>query len=123
MEKVKLGSLPLGRWGEQLAAEYLEKKGFQIVDRHFQFHHTEIDLIARDGDYLVFIEVKTRSSDDFGCPEEAITDLKKSRLRRAAEGYLYYNGLKDIDCRFDVVSIFFSDGHSPEIEHLVNAFE
>lgn len=60
MEKDKVGSLPFGRWGEDIAAEYLEKKGFRILDRHFQFLHTEIDLVARDGQYLVFIEVKTR---------------------------------------------------------------
>lgn len=123
MEKDKVSSLPFGRWGEQIAAEYLEKKGFRIIARHFQFHHAEIDLIARDGDYLVFIEVKTRSSDDFGCPEEAVTERKKAHLRRAAEGYLYLNGLDNIDCHFDVISLRFLDGQPPEIEHLINAFE
>ncbi len=123
MEKDKVGSLPFGRRGEDIAAEYLEKKGFRILDRHFQFHHAEIDLVARDGDYLVFIEVKTRSSEDFGCPEEAITERKKAYLRRAAEGYLYLNQLHNLDCRFDVISILFADGQPPAIEHLVNAFE
>lgn len=123
MEKDKIGSLPFGQWGEKIASEFLEKKGFKIIERHFYFHHTEIDLIARDGDYLVFIEVKTRSSDDFGFPEEAITERKKAHLRRAAEGYLYLNRLDNIDCRFDVISIRFSRDGRPEIEHFIKAFE
>jgi putative endonuclease len=70
-----------------------------------------------------FYEVKTRSSADFGSPEEALTPRKKYHLRRAAEGYLYLNNLNNVDCRFDVVSIFFAPGSQPEIEHLENAFE
>lgn len=123
MEKDKIDSLRFGRWGEAIAAEYLKSKGYLIIASHFQFHHTEIDLIARDGDYLVFIEVKTRSSDDFGSPEEAITERKKAHLRRAAEGYLYLNNLGQVDCRFDVISLSFDDRGRAEIEHLVNAFE
>lgn len=123
MEKDKIDSLRLGRWGEEIAAEYLKSRGYLIITRHFQFHHTEIDLIARDGDYLVFIEVKTRISDDFGSPEEAITERKKAYLRRAAEGYLYLNNLNQIDCRFDVISLSFNENGQAEIEHLINAFE
>lgn len=123
MEKNQINSLPFGRWGEEVAASFLEKKGYQILERQFHFHHTEIDLIARDGDYLVFVEVKTRSSADFGWPEEALTPRKKYHLRRAAEGYLYLNNLNNIDCRFDVVSIFFGPGGQPEIEHFENAFD
>lgn len=124
MEKNKIGSsLPFGRWGEDIAAEYLENLGYQIIQKHFQFHHLEIDLIARDQDYLVFVEVKTRSSADYGLPEEAITPRKKAYLRRAAEGYLYLNNLSQIDCRFDVISISFTPEGKPVIEHFPNAFE
>lgn len=123
MEKDKVGSLPFGRWGEDIASEYLQRKGYQIIEKHFRFHHTEIDLIARDQDYLVFIEVKTRSSAEYGLPEEAITPKKKSHLRRAAEGYLYLNNLNHIDCRFDVISISFNPEGTPVIEHIKNAFE
>jgi putative endonuclease len=123
VEKDQLDSLPFGRWGEEVAADYLEKKGYQVLERRYHFHHAEIDLIARDGDYLVFIEVKTRSSADFGSPEEALTTWKKYYLRRAAEGYLYLNNLNNIDCRFDVISISFSPDGQPEIEHFENAFE
>ncbi|MGQ9801648.1 MAG: YraN family protein [Candidatus Saccharicenans sp.] len=123
MEKDEINSLRFGRWGEEIAAEYLKRQGYLIIARHFQFHHTEIDLIARDGDYLVFIEVKTRSSVDFGLPEEAITERKKAYLRKAAEGYLYLNNLSQVDCRFDVISLRFDEKGQAEIEHLVNAFE
>ncbi|HEK86687.1 MAG TPA: YraN family protein [Candidatus Aminicenantes bacterium] len=118
-----MNSLPFGLWGEEIAAEYLRNKGYIILERHFYFHHTEIDLIARDGNYLVFIEVKTRSSADFGLPEEALTPRKKQYLRRAAEGYLYLNNLYNLDCRFDVISISLDQAEQPQIEHLENAFE
>ncbi|MCI4445200.1 MAG: YraN family protein [Candidatus Aminicenantes bacterium] len=123
MEKDKIGSFPFGLWGEELAANYLQNKGYEILQKHFYFHHTEIDLIARDGNYLVFVEVKTRSSADFGRPEESLTERKKHYLRRAAEGYLYLNNLYHLDCRFDVISISFDQFNQPLIEHLENAFE
>ncbi|MGB9893331.1 MAG: YraN family protein [Candidatus Saccharicenans sp.] len=123
MEENKIGSLPFGNWGEELAAEYLVKKGYQIIEKHFYFHHTEIDLIARDGDYLVFVEVKTRSSADFGLPEEAVTERKKYHLRRAAEGYLYLNNLSQVNCRFDVISVSFRPDGQTSLEHYQNAFE
>jgi len=123
VEKDKIGSLPFGRWGEELASNYLQGKGYQIIERHFLFNHTEIDLIARDGSYLVFVEVKTRSSGEYGFPEEAITERKKTYLRRAAEGYLYLNHLNQVDCRFDVICINCKPDGSIEVEHLVNAFE
>ncbi|MDI6845928.1 MAG: YraN family protein [Candidatus Saccharicenans sp.] len=123
MEKNKIDSFPLGLRGEEIAASYLEEKGYRILEKHFFFHHTEIDLIARDGHYLVFIEVKTRKSEDFGFPEEAMTERKKSHLRKAAEGYLYLNQLNKVDCRFDVVCIRFNRENQPEIEHFINAFE
>lgn len=123
MEKDKVAPLPLGRWGEDLAAEYLENKGYEIIERHYFFQRTEIDLIARDGNYLVFVEVKARSSEDFGPPEEAITDRKKVYLRRAAEGYLYLNNLHNVDCRFDVITVCYKNDSQPEIDHYENAFE
>jgi len=123
VEKNKVGSLHFGHWGEDLAADYLKAKGYEIIEKHFFFHHTEIDLIARHGDYLVLVEVKTRSSAEFGPPEEALTSRKKACLRRAAEGYLYLNHLDNIDCRFDVISISFKPDGSASIEHLENAFE
>jgi putative endonuclease len=123
VEKDKISSLPFGHWGEDIASEYLQKKGYQIIDKHFYFQHGEIDIIARDRNYLVFIEVKTRSSVDYGLPEEAVTPKKRFILRRAAEGYLYVNDLKNIDCRFDVVTVTFGPDGLPSVEHIENAFE
>ena len=77
----------LGREGERLAAEYLEKKGYKVVASRFRLFHGEIDLIAWDGDTLVFVEVKARTSDDFGLPEESVTPAKQRqrRTRMAAD--------------------------------------
>ncbi|MBC7363446.1 MAG: YraN family protein [Candidatus Aminicenantes bacterium] len=118
-----MASLPFGRWGEEIAAEFLEKKGYFILDRHFIFRHAEIDLVARDGSYLVFVEVKTRSSAEYGLPEEALSERKKRLLRRAAEGYLYLNQLTGVDCRFDVVTVNFLPDGTTSLNHYINAFE
>jgi putative endonuclease len=123
VEKDKIGSLPFGRWGEEIAAEFLEKKGFRILERHFIFQHAEIDLVARDGSYLVFVEVKTRSSAEYGLPEEALSERKKRYLKKAAEGYLYLNQLADQDCRFDVVTVHFLPDGTTSLNHYINAFE
>ena len=123
MEKDKIGSLPFGLWGEDIAAEFLEKKGYRILDKHFFFQHAEIDLVARDGPYLVFVEVKTRSSAQYGLPEEALSERKKRYLRKAAEGYLYLNQLHNQDCRFDVVTVNFLPDGTTSLNHYLNAFE
>lgn len=123
MEKDKIGSLPIGQWGEELAAEFLEKKGYRILEKHFFFQHAEIDLIARDGAYLVFVEVKTRSSAEYGLPEEALSERKKRYLRKAAEGYLYLNRIDETDCRFDVITVNFLPDGTVSLDHYINAFE
>ncbi len=123
MEKDKIESRPFGQWGEEIAAQFLEKKGYHILEKHFFFQHAEIDLIARDGSYLVFIEVKTRSSSEYGLPEEALSERKKRLLRKAAEGYLYLNQIKEADCRFDVVTVNFLPDGKISLNHYINAFE
>ncbi len=111
-----------GTSGEALAARFLEAKGLQIIKRNFHFGKTgEIDLIATDGNVLVFVEVKSRKSSAYGTPEEAVTHSKQKTLRRVAEGYLYVNGITDRECRFDVIAIELYK-NPPEIRHLVNAF-
>ena len=113
----------LGRSGEDVAAAYLRKKKYRIVERGFRFHKGEIDIIARDrDDTLVFFEVKARRSRDFGQPEEAVTSLKQKQLRRLAEAYLALNGLIDSPCRFDVLSLAWDENDAPSIYHLRNAF-
>ncbi|HUU37121.1 MAG TPA: YraN family protein [Candidatus Desulfaltia sp.] len=112
----------LGRSGEDVAVAYLQKKKFRVVCRGFRFHKGEIDIIARDRDTLVFIEVKTRRNQDFGRPEEAVTPLKQNQIRRLAEAYLALNNLGEIPCRFDVLSLVWDEKDGPRIRHIRDAF-
>ena len=113
----------LGRHGEALAANYLTRKGVQIIARNYRQKTGEIDIIARDGDYLVFIEVKTRKSSHFGHPFEAVTRKKQAQISRVALGYMGRNKLLDQPARFDVISIVMKDNGQAAIEHLTNCFE
>ncbi|MBK9249388.1 MAG: YraN family protein [Ignavibacteria bacterium] len=111
-----------GTVAEDAAVEFLKTKGFTIVKRNFHFGRDgEIDIIARDKDVLVFVEVKARSNDMYGAPESSITPSKVKTIRRTAQGYLYVNKITNIECRFDVIAMDYSR-NPPEIRHLVNAF-
>lgn len=107
MNKREMG----GRY-EALAAEYLEKAGYEILEKNYHDRYGEIDLIARDGGYLVFIEVKYRSDRRKGDPAEAVTARKQQHIRHTARYYLYTHRLgEDTACRFDVVSILGGEIH------------
>jgi putative endonuclease len=110
-----------GNKGEQIARQYLKRLGFEIVGMNYRFGHGEIDIIAKDGDTLVFCEVKMRKSDEYGDPEYAITPNKQKQIRKIAQGYLYEHEIREQDCRFDVVAIRMKRG-TPEINHIRNAF-
>ena len=110
----------LGKQGEEIAAQYLIEKGYEIVERNWRNSHKEIDIIAKDGVELVIVEVKTRQSDDFGEPDIAVTRQKQSRLIYAANAYLFRHNL-DIDTRFDIISIVMKDGN-PIVDHIEDAF-
>ncbi|RMF97214.1 MAG: YraN family protein [Candidatus Schekmanbacteria bacterium] len=110
-----------GREGEDIACAYLKRKGYRIIERNFRASVGEIDIIARDDKYTVFVEVKMRVSDDFAKPEENVDYSKQQKIKRCAELYLLQNGLYDTDCRFDVVSIK-SNGKEEKIELIRNAF-
>jgi putative endonuclease len=112
----------LGRRGEEIALEYLRRKGFRIVSRGFRLFHGEIDIIAWDGETLVFVEVKTRATTEFGLPEEAVTPAKQVQIRKIARGYLVTSGLGEPDCRFDVLAILVPEGEDPAITHYPDAF-
>lgn len=112
----------LGRSGEDAACQYLTKLGYQIVERNFRCRMGEIDIIARDDQTLVFVEVKTRASIACGQPFEAVHYFKQRKLIKLAEFYLKRCFQTTcIACRFDVVSILHS-GSGPDIRHLKNAF-
>lgn len=110
-----------GLEGEQLAATFLEQKGYRVLERNFRFDRGEVDLIAQDGNELVFVEVKTRFGDRFGTPEEAMTPKKEEQMKKVAEGYLHVRNIEEQACRFDVVAIAFVGG-KPQIRLIQNAF-
>jgi len=110
-----------GTEGENLAARFLEKQGYAILERNYRFDRGEIDLVARDGKELVFVEVKARHSKLYGAPEESITPAKEVQLKKVAEGYLYEHNIENQSCRFDVVTITYQRG-VPVLRLIQNAF-
>lgn len=102
---------------ESLAASYLEGKGYTILERNYRNRYGEIDIIARTGDTLVFVEIKYRSSTSCGNPEEAVDYRKQKRISKVAMYYYTFGGYGELDCRFDVIAIL-----EGEIRHIENAF-
>lgn len=96
----------LGARGEQLAAEYLQKKGYTIIEKNFTVHKIgEIDLIVEKDDEIVFIEVKTRTGDQYGYPEEAVDYWKAKKISRTARHFLHARHMDDRYVRFDIISV------------------
>jgi putative endonuclease len=114
---------PLGRRGEDVAARHLKRRGYKILGRHVCLPSGELDLVALDGDTVVFVEVKTRESDQHGDPSDAVTPAKQRRLTRLAVTFLKRYGLHDRPARFDVVAVTWPPGEKPRIEHFKNAFD
>ena len=110
----------LGKTGEEIAAGYLAEKGFEILAKNWRYKQKEIDIIARDGDFLVIVEVRTRSSASWEHPKESITKRKIRFLTEAAEEYIMKNNIMT-ETRFDVVTLI-PAGNKWEIEHLKEAF-
>ncbi|MEZ7197614.1 YraN family protein [Pseudodesulfovibrio karagichevae] len=94
-----------GAPGEDAAARYLESRGFKVLHRNWRFHQWELDLVCRDRDTVVFVEVKTRRAGSMGAPGEALTRKKQARLIKAASHYLTEHDLWDEPCRFDLASV------------------
>lgn len=113
----------LGQNGEELASKFLKKSGYVILESNYRGHLGEIDLVAEDGDCLVFVEVKTRSSLSFGHPLESINSRKQQQLIKVAREYLGEHGAENRHCRFDAVSVLQAKGQEPRIELIKNAFE
>ena len=111
-----------GKEGERVAAEYLSTCGLKIVEKNFRCPLGEIDLVAKDGKFLVFVEVRSKLSDEICSPEESLTVHKFRRLTKAALWYLKERGPADSHMRFDVVAVRWK-GEEPEINWIVNAFE
>ncbi len=114
----------LGAAGEELAARELARRGYVIHERNWRCAAGEIDLVAGQGESLVFVEVKTRRGDQFGAPEEAITPTKRAHLIAAAQTYLQERGLADGAWRIDIVAIELSQrGELARLEIIENAVE
>jgi len=114
----------IGDFGEKLARRFLKNKGYRILATHFQTRIGEIDIIARDKDEIVFVEVKTRTSETFGLPEEAIDWRKQQKLIKTAQEYLFKNHLEDNPWRIDSVAIEInSQTQKVKIRHIKAAVE
>ena len=113
--------LSLGRMGENVAAEILKGAGYRIVERNYRCRGGEVDIVAIDGKIVVCVEVKTRSSEEYGPPQLAVDWRKQRQLSRAAMTYLKEKKLLSWPARFDVVGIVLR-GKSRNVEHIKNAF-
>lgn len=115
-------SKEIGDEGEEFAYEYLSGKGYAIIERNYRSRQGEVNIIARDGEFLVFVEVKNYSYRSYGSPLGAVRKNKKQSLIHAAETYLYKNRIRDTYCRFDVLTIFNRFDGTSTIDHYKNAF-
>lgn len=123
MTSWRLGRDSLGKVGEVLACAYLKRCGYEILERNYKTKIGEIDIVARDGKVLVFVEVKTRQSDIYGLPEEAINVKKRNKLTRLAQLYIKQKRLYQSEARFDIVSILMRDEYGVRsIKLIKNAF-
>ncbi len=119
----RFAGLDIGQRGERAAAAYLQGLGYRIVERGKRLPGGELDLIALDGNTVVFVEVKSRQAPLLGPPEEAVTPEKQRRLTRLALRYLKRHGLLERRARFDVVAVVWPpEANRPTIKHIPNAF-
>jgi len=110
----------IGKQGEALAKGFLEKKGYHVVTQNWRYQKAEIDIIAKYGNQIVIVEVKTRTSLEFENPKEAVTITKQKRIVKAADAFIQEQNI-DLECRFDIISVLI-EGKKIEIEHIEDAF-
>ena len=115
-------NLCIGRTGEDIAADLLKKNGYKILVRNYKIKTGEIDIIAKDKDVICFIEVKTRHSDRYGLPQEAVIRSKQRQIAKCALVFLKQNNLLGSKARFDVVSVIYAED-GPKSDLIKNAFE
>ncbi len=113
----------LGRWGEHHAARHLERRGWTILARNHRFGRREVDLVARRGDLVVFVEVKTRAGEAYGSGLDAVTWRKRREIEAVAAHFLAVRGLEGVDVRFDVVAVTLRPGGlGARVEHVPDAW-
>ncbi|SOD03874.1 putative endonuclease [bacterium JGI 053] len=113
---------PVGDRGERLAAEHLERAGWTILSRNFRVGHREVDLVARRGEVVAFVEVKTRAGLGYGYPLEAITLRKRREIQQVATVWVERHGKPDDVYRYDAVAVLILAGREPEIDHVEDAW-
>lgn len=118
-----LKTIDLGKKGEELAVLFLKNHGYRILERNFKTNLGEIDIIALEGDTLCFIEVKTRTTETYGTPFEAVSRLKQRKLSQLALLYLKRKNFMDAPARFDIVSVIKGADQRTDVQILQNAFE
>lgn len=116
-------NLKLGPRGENIAVSYLQKQGYTVLVRNYRQRIGEIDIVAEDGDCLVFVEVKTRKNDQYGNPLEAVDIRKQRKLSRIALDYISRHKKENQNARFDVVAVQLQQESAPEVQHIKNAFD
>ena len=107
----------LGKWGEDLAADYLQRKGYTIIERDWKSGKRDLDIIAQDGNVIVFVEVKTRRNRLYGNPEESVDYHKLQNLQQAISHYVKFKHIRQ-EIRFDIISIVGTVGTDPDIQHI-----
>lgn len=112
-----------GPQGENIAVLFLEKQGYTILARNYRQRFGEIDIVAEEGNVLVFVEVKTRNNDRYGSPFEAVDIRKQQKLSLMAQDYISRNKMEDRSARFDVVAVLLNQASRPQVEHIRDAFD
>lgn len=120
MSSMKQSHRDKGKEGEEIACNYLQKNGFEIIERNYHHGHAEVDIIAKDGNEIVFVEVKARKSLEYGDPEFAINKKKISQIKKVALAYLIENNLEESECRIDAVTLIIEKDREPVLNHYKN---
>jgi putative endonuclease len=119
----KTDNLSVGERGESIAEAYLRGRGFTILEKNYRCKTGEVDIVARDGDTIVFVEVKARRNLAYGPPQLAVTPFKQRQISRTALTWLAHHKKPNAIARFDVIAILVPDHEVPLIEHIRNAFD
>lgn len=118
----KISPHDLGKLGERFAIDYLKRKKYKIVKKEFRLFRGDIDIIAYDKNVLVFCEVKTRRGNRFGRPEESVHLSKQKQIRKIAQGFISMNRQDQVECRFDILALNYSDKEGFKVTHFKDAF-
>ncbi|MGP1515606.1 MAG: YraN family protein [Bacteroidales bacterium] len=117
----KINTYQVGRRGEDIAVDFLENLGYKILTRNYIHNKKEVDIVARDKNEVVFVEVKQRATGQFGQPYKAVNRKKQQSIIMVADNYIKRYNI-DLEARFDVISIVLGTSLTPQIEHIKNAF-